>query len=72
MCDVFLPLHVSILEPVSIFPFPKVYIAPQMTLFGSVTDPDVLYNNMRVYGTILLTLTAIVVFFGVKFVSFFF
>eukprot|EP00731_Ephydatia_muelleri_P026278 Em0018g378a len=46
-----------------------VYIAPQMAIFEPLTDPDVLYNNMRVYGTILLILTAIIVFFGVKFIS---
>ena len=40
-----------------------------MAIFEPLTDPDVLYNNMRVYGTILLILTAIIVFFGVKFVS---
>lgn len=32
-------------------------------------NPDVLYNNMRVYGTILLLLLSIIVFVGVRYVS---
>jgi len=41
-----------------------------MSLFGDVTgDPNILYNNMRVYGTILLLLLSIVVFIGVRYVS---
>ena len=32
-------------------------------------NPNVLYNNMRVYGTILLLLLSIIVFVGVRYVS---
>ena len=48
----------------------QTYIAPQAALFGEIQgNPNVLYNNMRVYGTILLLLMSVVVFVGVKFVS---
>ncbi|XP_065915947.1 solute carrier family 12 member 4-like isoform X4 [Dysidea avara] len=48
------------------------HIAPAMSLFGDVTgDPNILYNNMRVYGTILLLLLSIVVFIGVRYVNYF-
>jgi len=41
-----------------------------MSLFGDVMgNPSVLYNNMRVYGTILLLLLGIIVFVGVRYVS---
>ncbi|EFX88997.1 hypothetical protein DAPPUDRAFT_41064 [Daphnia pulex] len=46
------------------------YIAPQIALFGDpAKDPEVLYNNLRLYGTGLLFLMGIVVFIGVKPVS---
>ena len=32
-------------------------------------NPNVLYNNMRVYGTILLLLLSVIVFVGVRYVS---
>lgn len=48
------------------------YIVPEMSLFGDVMgNPDVLYNNMRVYGTILLLLLSIIVFVGVRYVNYF-
>ncbi|KAI9564397.1 hypothetical protein GHT06_008136 [Daphnia sinensis] len=46
------------------------YIAPQIALFGDpATDPEVLYNNLRLYGTALLAIMGVVVFIGVKPVS---
>ncbi|XP_045025861.1 solute carrier family 12 member 4 isoform X2 [Daphnia magna] len=46
------------------------YIAPQIALFGDpAKDPEVLYNNLRLYGTALLAIMGIVVFIGVKPVS---
>ena len=54
-------LHLSLLQT---------YIAPQAALFGEIQgNPEILYNNLRVYGTILLLLMSVVVFVGVKFVS---
>ena len=51
-------------------PSPQTYIVPDISLFGPVVgDPDALFNNIRVYGTILLILMAVVVFVGVKIVS---
>ena len=48
----------------------QTYIAPQAALFGEIQgNPNVLFNNLRVYGTILLLLMSVVVFVGVKFVS---
>jgi len=48
------------------------YIAPEMSLFGEVRgNPSVLYNNMRVYGTILLILLSLIVFVGVRYVNYF-
>ena len=45
-------------------------MAPQIALFGDPsTDPEILYNNLRVYGTCLLFVMGIVVFLGVKPVS---
>ncbi len=51
-----------------IFPLQN-YIAPQMVLFGSITDSATAFNNYRIYGTILLFIMFIWVFLGVKFVS---
>ena len=48
----------------------QTYVVPQGALFGSVTgNPDILFNNIRIYGTILLILLSIIVFVGVKLVS---
>ena len=48
------------------------YIVPEMSLFGEVRgNPSVLYNNMRVYGTILLILLSLIVFVGVRYVNYF-
>ncbi|KAJ8252538.1 hypothetical protein COCON_G00218500 [Conger conger] len=48
------------------------YIVPQAAIFHS-TDPNgsdgAMLNNMRVYGTIFLSLMALVVFVGVKYVN---
>lgn len=49
---------------------PQTYIVPQISLFGEVAgNPEALFNNIRVYGTILLLLMAVIVFVGVKIVS---
>lgn len=46
------------------------YISPEMGLFGDFRkDTSILYHNIRVYGTVLLLLSALIVFAGVKFVS---
>lgn len=46
------------------------YISPEMGLFGDFrTDQDILYHNIRFYGTILLILCSLIVWVGVKFVS---
>jgi potassium/chloride transporter 4/5/6 len=48
------------------------YVVPQISLFGEVAgNPDALFNNIRVYGTILLLLMAVIVFIGVKIVNWF-
>lgn len=48
----------------------QTYIVPEISLFGPVSgDPEALFNNTRIYGTILLILMSIVVFVGVKIVS---
>ena len=45
-------------------------MVPQISLFGDVAgNPNALFNNIRVYGTILLLLMAVIVFVGVKIVS---
>lgn len=46
------------------------YISPSIALFGDFeADKDILYHNIRVYGTIFLIIIGILVFIGVKFVS---
>ena len=46
------------------------YVVPQGALFGDVMgNPNILFNNIRIYGTILLLLLSIIVFVGVKLVS---
>lgn len=46
------------------------YIAPQISLFGDVTnDPVGMFNNFRVYGTVVLLMLASIVFVGVTFVN---
>ena len=48
------------------------YIAPAMSLFGEVRgNPSVLYNNMRVYGTLLLIMLSLIVLIGVRYVNYF-
>ena len=45
-------------------------MAPSLSLFGDFhKDPEIMYNNFRVYGTLLLLVVATIVFIGVKFVS---
>ena len=44
-------------------------MAPGLFLFGDVTQPAAMFNNMRVYGSVLLVLMATVVFVGVKYVN---
>lgn len=58
----------------SIFPFCQIYIIPQAAIFQieGVEGPEAelaLLNNMRVYGTIVLSFMALVVFVGVKYVN---
>ena len=50
----------------------QTYVVPQASIFGEITgNPNVLFNNIRVYGTILLFLMVVIVFIGVKIVSHF-
>lgn len=45
-------------------------MAPVMSIFGDFTkDPSIMYNNFRVYGTILLWIMCTIVSIGVAFVS---
>lgn len=58
----------------SISPSPQIYIIPQAAIFKieGLEGPDAelaLLNNMRVYGTLVLSLMALVVFVGVKYVN---
>ncbi|XP_043483393.1 solute carrier family 12 member 7 isoform X3 [Leptopilina heterotoma] len=46
------------------------YMAPSLSIFGDFTqDPNIMYNNFRVYGTGLLMVMGTIVFIGVKFVN---
>ncbi|XP_063696209.1 solute carrier family 12 member 7 isoform X4 [Culicoides brevitarsis] len=46
------------------------YMAPWLSIFGDFTkDPNIMYNNFRVYGSILLVIMGCIVFVGVKFVN---
>ncbi|XP_017839242.1 solute carrier family 12 member 4 isoform X2 [Drosophila busckii] len=46
------------------------YMAPWLSIFGDFTkDVDAMYNNFRVYGTMLLCVMGLIVFLGVKFVN---
>ncbi|SPP73176.1 solute carrier family 12 member 6 isoform X2 [Drosophila guanche] len=46
------------------------YMAPWASIFGDFTkDADAMYNNFRVYGTVLLIFMGLIVFVGVKFVN---
>ena len=45
-------------------------MAPGLSIFGDFTnDPTIMYNNFRVYGSMLLIIMGVIVFFGVKFVN---
>lgn len=45
-------------------------MAPSASIFGDFTkDPNIMYNNFRVYGTVLLLIMGTIVFIGVKFVN---
>lgn len=45
-------------------------MAPSMSIFGDFTkDANIMYNNFRVYGTVLLMIMGTIVFVGVKFVN---
>lgn len=66
-----LPLAPSALHLV---PLPQIYIVPQAAIFKieGLEGPEAeaaLLNNMRVYGTIVLSFMALVVFVGVKYVN---
>ncbi|XP_020289559.1 solute carrier family 12 member 7 isoform X1 [Pseudomyrmex gracilis] len=46
------------------------YMAPSLSIFGDFTkDASIMYNNFRVYGTVLLMIMGTIVFVGVKFVN---
>lgn len=46
------------------------YMAPQLSLFGDVTNnPAGMFNNFRVYGTAVLLILGSIVFVGVRFVN---
>lgn len=46
------------------------YLAPSWGLFGDFQrDVSIMYNNIRVYGSLLLILVGLMVWIGVKFVS---
>uniref|UniRef100_T1KKM7 SLC12A transporter C-terminal domain-containing protein n=2 Tax=Tetranychus urticae TaxID=32264 RepID=T1KKM7_TETUR len=45
------------------------YITPELALFGDLNEQSVLYHNIRFYGTMILIVSVIIVFIGVKFVS---
>ncbi|KAF6217197.1 hypothetical protein GE061_001551 [Apolygus lucorum] len=46
------------------------YMAPSLSIFGDFTkDPEIMYNNFRVYGTCLLCVMGTIVYIGVKFVN---
>jgi solute carrier family 12 (potassium/chloride transporter), member 4/6 len=46
------------------------YIAPEMALFGDFkSDKQIMYHNIRTYGTIFLIIIGFLVFIGVRFVS---
>ncbi|VDN11428.1 unnamed protein product [Dibothriocephalus latus] len=45
------------------------YVAPQASLFGDISGSESLFNNTRVYGTILCFLVMVCVFIGIRFVS---
>lgn len=40
-----------------------------MSIFDVKENPDMMFHNFRIYGTILLLILAIIVFCGVQFVS---
>lgn len=44
-------------------------MAPQLSIFGDTTIPENMYNNYRVYGSVLLAIIGMVVYVGVKFVN---
>ena len=53
-------------------PFPQAYLFPAMAIFKSEDasgEAAAMLNNMRVYGTCVLTCMATVVFVGVKYVN---
>lgn len=50
--------------------FLQTYMAPSLSIFGDFTkDASAMYNNFRVYGTVLLVVMGLIVFVGVKFVN---
>jgi len=44
-------------------------MAPGISLFGSIKIPENMYNNYRVYGTVLLLIIGTIVYVGVGFVN---
>lgn len=50
--------------------FRQTYMAPSLSIFGDFSkDSSIMYNNFRVYGTILLVVMSSIVYVGVKFVN---
>lgn len=48
----------------------QTYMAPELSIFGDFTkDSSIMYNNFRVYGTLVLWILGLIVFVGVKFVN---
>lgn len=75
MHDIYIYTHTVYLYkncPAVCFFSPQKYLVPQAAIFHA-TDPhgsdSAMLNNMRVYGTICLSLMAVVVFVGVKYVN---
>lgn len=48
----------------------QTYMAPDLSIFGDFTkDSSIMYNNFRVYGTVVLWIMGSIVYVGVKFVN---
>lgn len=53
-----------------VFSFFQAYISPNAAIFPiEQDDPQAMLNNMRIYGTCIISMMAIVVFVGVKYVN---
>lgn len=66
------PLHVVYIAVTVIYFPPQKYLVPQAAIFhatDTLGSDSAMLNNMRVYGSICLSLMAVVVFVGVKYVN---